>query len=405
MLNQPINLRSILRYLAENHGMQQLAAAVDEAFSAWFDETVPRSWTFERYVRHHGAKDLLGKIRATKNAKEDPQPTVSIEDIAEFIRLVRLPPEVLLGAIDNRPPFPFDRFVPGSSVRVCVAKRMAQNAEGLSVDAKWLRASHGSRDVLAVADAVDVLGRNRHLDFRLSLVAVPPASWPTGNLLDRMDRAAQMLHDLIEDKLTGAVVSIGSGPHNLVSNEIAKRVFDDCKGNLPVQFRWTTEGRGQIDYLNEGDTLRSRGPKGIPGIWYLKGNGAYFLRRDADATVMRLCEGERNRRRRFFYDCGLLAIDVRGRIPLILAAGHGGNATRACIKALGDVPLILEGVRRSSLPGRFVSCLVVARRKPTDEAVDDLELVEKRRSWYHFDLEDVPDGLSFPAVECFAIPR
>jgi hypothetical protein len=201
----------------------------------------------------------------------------------------------------------------------------------------------------------------------------------------------------------GAIVSLGSGPHNLVSNAIAKHIFDGRRDNRSVQFRWTNEDRQKIDFLNETGDLSQCASQHKAGVWYLQRDRAYFLRRDSDSAVHQQCQNAMEAGK-YFYDCGMLAIDVRGRIPLILAAGHGGNATRACVQALGMSKVIAKRVNESSLKGRFIGCVVVARRKLTDNPVDDLTFAKQdRRSWYLYDMEDEPSGVRFPAIESFKI--
>ena len=82
----------------------------------------------------------------------------------------------------------------------------------------------------------------------------------------------------------------------------------------------------------------------------------------------------------------------------MLAGGHGGNATRACVQALARTDAISDGMGALK-KGRFVSALHVTREKGPNEAIDDLALPEKRRGWYLFGIDkDPPAGVSFAEV-------
>jgi len=166
MSNEPaIDLKDILEYLKRTRGMPRLATAVDDCVKACFKREKADSWTFERYVRHCYAKDLLGKIRKATSWGEDPESPLQVDDLAEFIRRVRMPPAGLLAGIGRGAPCPFENFRQGCLVRVCVAKRMGKNTEGGAKDADWERAVHGSRDVLAVVDLINILGRHLRLEY------------------------------------------------------------------------------------------------------------------------------------------------------------------------------------------------------------------------------------------------
>lgn len=400
MPNQPISLKDILEELVKKGGMPRLAGAADCSFKAWFRKEMADSWRgTEAYLKHFFAKSLHDKILQTAKLGGKTVPPLTVEDLEQFVRRVRMPPEQLLAAIVSGTPFPFERFRQGSVIKVFIAKRMAENAEGEAPLAQWQRAAHGSRDVLAVADLINVLGRNFQLKYELGLVPVSPTSGAHISASPKQDSPGTVLDSHIADSRTGAIVSLGSGPHNRISNEIGRRIFKDFEGDLPVQFRWAAKERREVDYLNETDELRELVPEQGAGIWCLSNNLAYFLRRDTDKAVCEHLKTGETKRVRFF-DCGMLAVDVSGEIPLILAAGHGGNATRACIQALGRPNLIEELAQRSSMKGRFVGCLVVARKKATDDLIDDLKLDDKdsRRSWYVFGTDSEPEGLSFPEV-------
>jgi hypothetical protein len=214
--------------------------------------------------------------------------------------------------------------------------------------------------------------------------------------LDRpMQDAENMLDELIKEKNAGAIISLGSGPHNLVSNAIAKRIFAGFGDKIPVRFRWTTEHWSQMDFLNETPELRTKLSGEEAGVWYLGEKTWSLVVRDTDGAVRAKIKGAR-KRNVFLLDCGVLAIDARNEVPLIMAAGHGGNATRACVKALGSANAIakyMEGRKER----RFIGCVVVARKKPTAQPIDDVTLLsdEKYRGWYLLEMDKMPGDIPF----------
>jgi len=387
-MEQQVEFSDILEYLVKKRGMSQLALAVEECFTPWLKrEKGCLASNVQRYLNEHTAGDLHNKI---KKAAADPLAgkQLTVAEVAEFLRRVRMRPEVLIGEIGSRAPFPFQKFREGSIVKVFIAKRMANNLGGQGLEAGWPRASHGSRDVLAVADLINVLGRDLQLEYELDLVAVPPVT----NSKPGQKSPEEILEGHIEAKGTGAIVSLGSGPHNQISNAIAKIIFNDCENGLPVQFRWTDKERKQSDFLDDTADFGRQLPDHKAGIWHVQGEEANFLDRETDKFVRVYCADGNNHNRTHFYDCGMLAIDVRHRVPLILAAGHGGNATRACIQALGYTGLINKAMDAFPMEGRFVGCLVVSRTKASTEVIDDLTLAYKKgrgRPWYFYKMNDL----------------
>ena len=132
-------------------------------------------------------------------------------------------------------------------MHVCIAKRIGQNSEGQSSpsEANWKRSVYGSRDVQSLVNLVDLLGHKLRLDYELDLVPVAPVSeedgMPAWNTA--MKEAEEELANLLANSRTGAIMALGSGPHNVMSNVLAKRIFEDFGEDLPVRFRWTSKRR------------------------------------------------------------------------------------------------------------------------------------------------------------------
>ena len=422
MADQTIDVEDLLEYLLKKSGdIRQLAMIISESFRAWFKAEKANAWKSSQpqsksqgqdtYLRHYAAKSLYEKIqKASKSDSiEDAHASVTIEEMADFIRAVRMPPaEFFAGG--SKGPIPFNNFAPGKVVHVCIAKRIGQNVEGQSSpsEGNWKRSVYGSRDVQSLVDLVDVLGHKLRLDYELDLVPVAPVSeegrMPAWNTA--MEEAERELAKLLADSRTGAIIALGSGPHNVMSNVLAKRIFEDFGEDLPVRFRWTSKKsnwRETVDFLRETKDLRKELIQYEAGLWYLLDGQRRFLPRDTDGDVRKLI-GTKGNQRRFFSDCGMLAIDARRKIPLVLASGHGGNATRACVQALARTDAISDGMGALK-KGRFVSALHVTREKGPNEAIDDLALPEKRRGWYLFGIDqDPPAGVSFAEVPFGRMP-
>lgn len=379
--------------------MMQLALHVQDCFDAWFTREKRNWWKdSDEYLDHCVARGLYRKIRKAVASPGASTSGLTLAELVDFVRRVRMPPECALAGIESGAAFPFERFRQGSTVTVFVAKRLTQNLGGQASLAGWPRAGHGSRDVLAVADLINVLGRDLRLEYELDLVPVAPAALYESGQAHKEDSAEDLLEKHLRKKRTGAVVSIGSGPHNLVSNEVAKRIFNDCGDRLPVRFRWNNDERRRIDFLNETEWLSKQLQDQESGIWYLSGAVPHFLFRETDRLVRDHLKDAKAGKRKYFYDCGMLAIDFRGTVPIILAAGHGGNATRACVQALSQTDVLTALAEKSSMEGRLVGCLIVARSITAGSQLDSLCLPQ-RRGWYVFDQGNIPDQYGFPSAK------
>ena len=212
-------------------------------------------------------------------------------------------------------------------MHVCIAKRIGQNAEGQSSpsEGNWKRSVYGSRDVQSLVDLVDVLGHKLRLDYEINFVPVAPVSeedgMPAWNTA--MREAEEELAELLDSSRTGAIIALGSGPHNVMSNMLAKRIFDDFGEDLPVRFRWTLKTlklRETVDFLGETKSLRNELTQYEAGLLYLLDGQRRFLPRDTDVDVRNLI-GTKGNQRRFFSDCGMLAIMRAGRFLWCLLVG------------------------------------------------------------------------------------
>lgn len=375
---------SFLRFLLDGrYTIQQLCRVVDDCFKDWFRREKADAWKFEEYVRHHYAKPLLSAIR---RAASDPNAETdqTVRELTEFFAAVQMPFEALLRFNEN--PVPFASWKPGDIVAVCVARRAARNDEGEAAEANWRRYVHGSRDVLAINDLTNALQRKLHLDFMLRIEPVDPVL-RAPDVKKARNKARRQFGRLLADPRVGAIVSLGSGPHNPISNLMAERIADDFDP-FPVAFRWTSSERSEIDFLDEkaraaswiseGRRLRETAKA---GIWFKTKGHVEFLPRVTDTEIVETASGQ-NRKRRIFVDSGVLAIDTRRKPVLILAAGHGGSGTRACAMALGKTATIERYMGRPgnedsnfhSAPDRFVRVVKVERRKQSNNRVDDVAL-------------------------------
>lgn len=390
-MTEPIELADVLEPLEQKYGMLRIALAVEDGFKTWLHREKPDFRNKQdAYLDLFQARSLFRRITAVTGGHASGNKLV-VGDLVDFIKRVKMPPEALLAAFVAHKPFPFKNFERGRVLTVFVAKRMAYNDEGEGKEAKWKRAAHGSRDVQAIADLTNLMSRTLNLEYELNLVAVEQ-----GTAIKEEDAMA-ILNKHLKSPATGAIVSLGSGPHNAVSNVMAKLIFKDYEP--PARFRWTGKSRPKVDFLWEGPGLKELEKECKAGIWSIQNGRAVLLPRDTDKSIkLRYSSPQAGGRRPHLFDCGMLAIDASKRVPLILAAGHGGNATRACIQALERTEVIETAVQKSLKTGCFVGCLVVSRVKASKEVKDDVKLVEKRgdgRSWYFYGLEDPPKGYGF----------
>ena len=407
---RPIDLAAVLKALVGEYGMQEVASAVRKAFQAWL-KSAKRDFggNQEVFLESYSARYEFAKIRAAANGRSIGQ-DLELHHIVRFVKKVKMPPHVLLAAMIPDKPFPFEGFRQGSTITVFVATRMASNNEGEGKKAGWQRACHGSRDVQAVADLANFLSRETNLEYELEIVAVPQEMQVKARGFFEAYSATKRLQECIENPRTGAIVSLGSGPHNSVSNAMAPMIFNDCDGDPPVQFRWADEKRNGVDFLKERTPwLRERLPLPATGIWVIEDSQASLLCRETDWAIKDYFDPEEEHGTElpeYFSDCGMLAIDVRGRVPLILAAGHGGNATRACVQGLRETDMIEKAARESPMKGRFIGCLVVSRVKDSKELVDDVKLPatsDGQRSWYFHGIEKAPTSYGLDQLTPFTV--
>ena len=103
MADQTIDVEDLLEYLLKKSGdIRQLAMIVSESFRAWFKAEKANAWKSSQsksqgqdtYLRHYAAKSLYEKIqKASKSDSiEDAHASVTIGEMADFIRAVRMPP-------------------------------------------------------------------------------------------------------------------------------------------------------------------------------------------------------------------------------------------------------------------------------------------------------------------------
>jgi hypothetical protein len=400
MADHTIHVTELLEYLLEHRSMYDLASEVVTCFKAWFEDEKAQSCNQEDYLNRLKARGKLRSIESAckRSEAKGGECRVTVKQLAEFIRAAGMPVWALFSK-RNEAPIPFDKLTPGKIVYICVAKRMALNKEGESPRAGWERPVYGARDVQSLVDLVDVLGQRMRVDFQLKLIPIEPTPEDDkAGLKTAMMEMEKELARLMHSRGTGAIVSLGSGPHNMMSNAMAKRIFDNSRKDLPVYFRWAVDNRKKVDFLDDTGVFGSDLTKCTAGLWYLYDGQWRFLQRTNDEAIVKVFKG-RQKQRRYFFDCGMLAIDTRKRVPLVLACGHGGNATRACVQAIVRRDLIAREMGKLR-EGRFIGTLLAAREKCTPEpTVDDLTLPKGGRPWYLVKLETPSSRFPFPKPE------
>ena len=387
MPDESLDITDLMHCLNKNKdgSIEKLAVSVMQSFASWFHTEKWPDWTNEDlYVRFAGerAHGIYLKLRDAEKS-DGAALDLDVEHLAHFIKRVGMPPKYLLGHCSKRKPVPFLRFRSGTNICVCIAQRYGRYEEGDEEQKGRRRLVHGARDVLALADLVDLLGRELRLEYQLKLIPVAPSPQLGADPTSDIGNAEKQLDKLLEDPHTGAIISLGSGPHNLVSRALAKRIFSDYgQDEISVRFRWASPRWKSLDFLKETSDLAEQFQKHKEGLWYYQGRKCkWLLPRDTEEQVDDKLARATTKKIPYLYDCGLLAIDVREQVPLILAAGHTGNSTRICVKALGETEYIAAGMHREKR-NRFIDCVDLALRKPLNTKAMG-SLPDKRgQSWY-----------------------
>ena len=91
-----------------------------------------------------------------------------------------------------------------------------------------------------------------------------------------------------------------------------------------------------------------------------------------------------------YQDAGLLMMDCRNGVFLVLCAGHGGAGTLGCVRQLREKALVEalldEAATENEMPGRRFAAVVDVSRERREESddllvVDDLEVVSSTIVW------------------------
>lgn len=286
-------LRGVCAGIGEAAFRDEVTDRVREAATR-FGETV------EECLNRHGIK---GKFY---NARKD----LNFKSLAECFRELGISIEVAWSRI------PWDNWSPDSTVLIVVGERPRPPT---GEDAEFDRPQISRRDAEAMMKVVNMSGRRLGIDCRPEVRGVSMG-------VSQAEAAAQ-LERWRARKDVGAIVVLGSDVANPMADTIARAIADDYlaqKGGLPARFRWSKEPPPSV--LSWGGGWKSKDV----GIW-VDGPGA----RAAGRTLDREIRGRRERGDKGPFDeCGLLMVDARTRPVLILAAGHGGLGTLACVEVL-----------------------------------------------------------------------
>ncbi|MFN0244317.1 MAG: hypothetical protein ACKVWV_15625 [Planctomycetota bacterium] len=222
----------------------------------------------------------------------------------------------------------------------------------------------GSRDAEALASLERVLRGDAGIEFSLEVHPLYPD----------MSSAAvtKRFETLCARKDVGAVVVLGSEIVNPMTTLLARHMFDDVAADkLPARFRWSFDRKERETFLSNPKIYR-RDQEGIA----LRGYVETTLPREHDETILKRAG---KKKRGFFQDCGLLAMDFRSDKLFVLCAGHGGCGTRAAVLGLSRTDYIEDALLAPSADlrpfqgPRLFEPIWVKRRKPTPDPIDDLD--------------------------------
>lgn len=286
-------------------GEPAMIAAVQEAVERWVG---PLATTWSRYLRAQGNGNVRGCYQRAVRPASDK---VDVRELVRLIRLLRLPLTT-----DSRY-LPWCRVPEGSTAVVVMGVHPVQIAE---VSTAMSQQAVGGRDVRAYA----ALTNHFHHDFRLNcrVELHLPAS-------DRAANAEALLTELTARRDVGLIAVIGSPVTNPLADPIARRIMGPVgPGELDARFRWGRAFDGS--YLSEPGSF----PKKHEGV-RARGDDHTTYPRDPDDVIANAGAGP-------FRDAGVLLIGCDSRQVLLLAAGHGGAGTEACVHALRQQATIAE---------------------------------------------------------------
>jgi hypothetical protein len=331
-------------------------------------------------MRHLRGESLKTRLESDQTLKNLYQEAVAWSDgkvkslptLAKFLRGIGL-----AFSPDIRPP-PWENVPAEAIVHVVVGVRHVKVEE---MSQTMLQRAVGARDMEAVVKLTSFLQSDAIGPCRVQLHLVPAK--------EPHDTARNRLLMLRSGGNTAAVIVIGSPVVNPMADCIAEAILDapgEC-AEAPATFRWAKGRRAST--LSESKDY----PAKQQGIGIRTARGLFFPRTSDDEVSRLVARGKQGP----FPDCGILMVDCR-RLPLlVLAAGHGGCGTAACVQVLAEqeqVAEIIEASRRAqpkaALGKNRLIAIVIAQRNSASVrpkarlTVDDLVLVKgsERIAWY-----------------------
>lgn len=341
-----IDLELLLQAVEQKLGLKALFELVQKGMRAKVSPETLEAF-LERSVPLRGAYELA---RNQKKPKE-----LRLRNLAKCIRSLGLE-----FVADTRLS-PWNQFVPGSTVVVFIGIRQVSIRE---VSAKVKQRAVGARDVESLIELSNLLGSQLRTSFKLEPHLVAP---------DVSDEEADALvYRTRERKDVGAIFVLGSPVTNRMCDSVARAILGQ---EMPkARFRWSHEQCSSV--LSEANPC-ARDEEGIATVGV---RGTQFPRMHDDEVHQAHLDG----RRPPFPDCGILMLDCRSTPFLIVAAGHGGCGTKACVRALSDQEQIAQRLANSN---QNVFEVVLAQRiwsaaceDSPDSLIDSLDL-RMQKGW------------------------
>jgi hypothetical protein len=368
------DLADFLRYLHDLYGAPTLAAAVNDAVDKWREQQGYGKDKEGFLDKHYGVR---GRLERGLAALEKAEPK-HFEDLAWCLRRMGMPASMIVDFSKHMAPW--DTFPDGAEVVVVVGTRHVTIPE---IKGGFQAPGMGPRDFAAAGDLEEILLSHAEIRHQLRFHRLPPR-------LSRREAEAEF-EALIKPEGVGMIAVIGSPVVNPMSDVAARRILPDCAPeDLPLRFRLSSDLKLADDFLV--DPRRCRSDK--EGVYGRYPSHVYPRIRDAD-VMAQIARGAGPAQ---FPDAAILALRAGTRPIILVAAGHGGCATEAAIRALADTRYIEASLRKAvefGLPENcFFQPVVVSRRKPTREQIDDFE--------FRF-----PQDVSFPwreEMEALATP-
>jgi hypothetical protein len=301
-------LQTLLRVRGEQYVLDAVRDAV-HAVARGEGETVTQyvsrlGLDFE-WRRPRALIEQFGAAARTGDHEARRQVVHALTLLARVLRVGRVPLGALLGA-----PPPWHRWRPGSTLVVLIGEQ--QVTMGRSPCPKWCSSRHDKLALQRLVNLMNDLG----LTFRLELPAVPPG---LGS-----EEATERLNELLKRDDVGAIVGLGSPMANSLAAPLARLALGG--GEAPAKFRFASEVDPPDRYLCD-PPARAGDPVGIRLFNHQE---ITFTRMPDEQVREQVIQGVTGP----FPDVGMLIIDCHRPCVLLLAVGHGGDATEASCEAL-----------------------------------------------------------------------